>query len=80
MKKLDYELLPWYDPEERRLLEMYDAQDSESDRNDWEEENGLELVKELVNVPNDDVWTYSSFENLFKWDRSENSNRRIIKK
>ena len=73
-------MLPWYDPEERRLLEMYDAQDSESDRNDWEEENGLELVKELVNVPNDDVWTYSSFENLFKWDRSENSNRRIIKK
>ena len=50
-------MLPWYDPEERPLLEMYDAQDSESERNDWEEGNGVELETELDNVPNVDVWT-----------------------
>ena len=48
-------LLPGYDSEERRLLEIYDAQDSELERNDWE--NGFELEKEWDNVPNEDVWT-----------------------
>ena len=49
-------MLPWYDPEERPLLEMYDAQDSESERNGWEEENGFELEIEWDNVLYVDVW------------------------
>ena len=34
---------------------MYEAKDSESERNDWEEENGFELEIEWDNVPNEDV-------------------------
>ena len=59
---------------------MSDAQDSESGRNDWEDENGFELEIERDNVPNVDVWRLRLFEKSFNFDESENNICRIIQK